>query len=165
MAVNAFCLFWNNNYFYILQPFVLGPVLAKVNRDNTKAAIMVPDWSTQYWNSQLMQMTNHESLYFWPLANNMILADKPSENHLLHPKLQLMAIRIMILLLKFQKHLGRNQHKSKVNSYTKHWLCYSKTMGKIEVTHVLDFASAVFDEEHAYSMCYSNCAYTTLRFQ
>ena len=38
-------------------------------------------------------------------------------------------------------------------------------MGKIEVTHVLDFASAVFDKEHAYSMRYINCAYTTLRFQ
>ena len=44
MAVNAFCLIWNNNYFYNLPPFSLGPVLAKVNRDMTEAVIVVPDW-------------------------------------------------------------------------------------------------------------------------
>ena len=62
MAVNAFCLIWNNNYFYDLPLFSLGPVLAKVNRDMTEAVIVVPDWSTQYWYSQLTQMTNHEPL-------------------------------------------------------------------------------------------------------
>ena len=101
MAVNAFCLIWNNKYFYDLPPFSLGPVLAKVNREMTETVIVVPDWSTQYWYSQLMQMTNHEPLYFRPLAKNMILPDKPSNNHLLHPKLQLLAIRVMMLLLKF----------------------------------------------------------------
>ena len=55
-------------------------------------------------------MTNHEPLYFRPLAKNMILPDKSSNHHLLHPKLQLMAIRVMMLLLKFYKHLGGNQH-------------------------------------------------------
>ena len=110
MAVNAFCLIWSNNYFYNLRPFSLGSVLRKVNREKTEAVIVVPDWSTQYWYSQLMQMTNHEPLYFRPLAKNMILPDKSSNHHLLHPKLQLMAIRVMMLLLKFYKHLGGNQH-------------------------------------------------------
>ena len=31
----------------------------------------------------------------------------------------------------------------KYNNYIKHWLTYSKTMGKIEVTHVLHFLSAM----------------------
>ena len=33
----------------------------------------------------------------------------------------------------------------------KHWLDCPKTIGKIEVTHVLDFLSAMFEKEHAYS--------------
>ena len=162
MPVNAYCLIWDNNYFYNLPPFSLGPVLAKVNREMTETVIVVPDWSTQYWYSQLMQMTNHEPLYFRPLAKNMILPDKPSENHLLHPKLQLMAIRIMMLLLKFQKNLGGSQH-FKCNNYIKHRLCYSKTIGKIGVTHVLDFLGAMFDKGHGYSVCYSCCSYTFSR--
>ena len=130
MTVNAFCITWNNNYFNILPPFSLGPVLAKVNRVKTEAVIMVPHWSVRYWYSQIMQMTNHEPLYFWPLAKNTILPD---------PKLQLMAIRITILLLKFYKYLGGNYHISSIIIIQKYWLGYSKTMEKIEITHVLDF--------------------------
>ena len=52
----------------------------------------------------------------------------------------------------------------KYNNSIKHWLCYPKTMGIIEVTHVLDFLSPMFDKGHDYSMFYSNFAYTTLRF-
>ena len=67
MAVNAFSLTWNNNYFYMFSPFSLaGHVLAKVNRDKAKAVIVVPDWPTQYWYPQLMQMTSHKPLYFRP---------------------------------------------------------------------------------------------------
>ena len=63
MAVNAFSLTWNDNYFYMFPCFSLaGQVLAKVNRDKTKAVIVVPDWPTQYWYPHLMQMTNHEPL-------------------------------------------------------------------------------------------------------
>ena len=32
MAINAFCLTWNNNYFYMFPPFSLvGQVLAKIH--------------------------------------------------------------------------------------------------------------------------------------
>ena len=55
LAVNAFSLTLNNNYFYMFPPFSLvDQVLAKVNRDNTEAVLVVPDWSTQYWYPQLM---------------------------------------------------------------------------------------------------------------
>ena len=33
----------------------------------------------------------------------------------------------------------------------KSWLDYSKAMGKIEGTHVLDFLSVMFDKRYAYS--------------
>ena len=102
MAVNVFSLTWNNNYFYMFPYFSLaGRTLSKVNRGNTEAVIVAPDWSTQYWYSQIMQITNQEPLYFRPSAKNLILTLKSSENHPLHLKLQLMAIRLMLLLLKF----------------------------------------------------------------
>ena len=44
MVVNAFCLTWNNNYFYIFPLFSLGPVLAEVNRDKIEAVTDLPDW-------------------------------------------------------------------------------------------------------------------------
>ena len=44
MAVNASCFTWNNNYFYMFPHFSLvGRVLAKMNRDKTKAVIVVLD--------------------------------------------------------------------------------------------------------------------------
>ena len=102
MAVNVFSLAWHNNYFYMFPPFnLVGGVLAKVNKDKTKVVTVVLDWSTQYWYPQLMQMTSHEPVYFRPSAKNLILIHKLPENHLLHLKLQLMAIRVMLLLLKF----------------------------------------------------------------
>ena len=48
MAINAFPLTWNNNYFYMFSPFSLvDRVLAKIHREKTNAVIVVPDWSTQ----------------------------------------------------------------------------------------------------------------------
>ena len=55
MAVNAFSLNRSNNYFYMFPPFgLVGRVLAKVKRNKTVVVIVIPDWSTQYWYSQLM---------------------------------------------------------------------------------------------------------------
>ena len=48
----------------MFTPFSLvGQVLAKMNRAKAKAVIVVPDWSTQYWYPQLIQMTSHEALH------------------------------------------------------------------------------------------------------
>ena len=41
--------------------------------------------------------------------------------------------------------------RCKYNIYIKHWLACYKTMGKIEVNHVLDFLSAMFEKWHAHS--------------
>ena len=99
MAVNAILLTWNNNFFYMSPPFSLASrVLAKVNRGKTEAIIVLPDWPTKHWYPQLVQMTTHEPLYFQPSPKNLILTHKPSKNHPLHLKLQLMTIRVMLLL-------------------------------------------------------------------
>ena len=42
MAINAFSLTWNNNYFFTFPPFsFVGRVLAKIKRDKTNAVIVV----------------------------------------------------------------------------------------------------------------------------
>ena len=57
----------------------------------------------------------------------------------------------------------RQSTHCKYNNYIKHWLDYSKTMGKIEVTHVLDFLSAMFKKGHAYwTINSAKCAIATI---
>ena len=51
--------------------------------------------------------------------------------------------------IKILKASLRQSTHCKYNNYTKHWLDYSKTIGKIEVTHVLDFLSVMFEKGHA----------------
>ena len=98
MAINAFFLTWNNNYFYVFSPFsFVGRVLAKIYRDKTNSVMAIPDWSTRYWYPHLLQMTNQNPLYFWPSPRNLTLPHKPSVNHPLLKKLQLIAIRVIIL--------------------------------------------------------------------
>ena len=86
----------------MFPPFSLvGQALVRgAKSDKTEAVAVVPDWSTQNWYPQLMQMTSHEPL-FGHQQKNLILPQKPSENHPLHSKLQLMIIRVMLLLLIF----------------------------------------------------------------
>ena len=57
-------------------------------------------------------------------------------------------------------------------NYIKQWTSYSKNIGHIELSNVLDFLIGMFDKGHAYStinknvqMCNSHhCPYTTLQF-
>ena len=51
----------------------------------------------------------------------------------------------------------------KYNKYIKQWTSYSKNIGHIGVSHVLDFPSGVFDKGHAYSTINSaKCAIATI---
>ena len=51
----------------------------------------------------------------------------------------------------------------KYNNDIKQWTFYSKNIGGIEVSHVLDFLSGMFDKEHAYSTSNSTkCAIATI---
>ena len=56
-----------------------------------------------------------------------------------------------IIAVKVIKASFRQSTHFKYNNHIKHWLDYAKTIGKIEVTHVLDFLSAMFEKKHAYS--------------
>ena len=131
MAINAFSLICNNNYFDIFPPFSLvGRVLAKIHRDKKNAVIVVPDWPIQYLYPQLLQMTNQDLLYFWSSPRNLTLPHKPSVNHHLFKKLQLMAIRVIILQKKIEASLRLSTH-CKYNDYIKQWTSYSKNIGDV----------------------------------
>ena len=95
----------------------------------------------------------------------MILPNEPSNKHLLHPKLQAVnGNKGNDATVKILETSWRKSIYFKYNNYKKHRVCYSKTIAKIGVTHVLDLLSAMFDKGHGCSMCYNICAYTTLRF-
>ena len=89
IAINAFSLTWNNNYFQMFAPFSLvSRVLAKIHRDKTNAVIVVPDWSAQYWYPQLLKMANQDPLYYRLSPRNLTFPQKPSVNHPSCKKLQ-----------------------------------------------------------------------------
>ena len=46
---------------------------------------------------------------------------------------------------------SRQSTHCKCNNCIKHWLAYSKNMGKMEVPHLSDFLSAMFEKGHGYS--------------
>ena len=51
----------------------------------------------------------------------------------------------------------------KYNNYIKQWTSYSKNIGHIEVSHVLDFLSGMLDKGNAYSTINSaKCAIATI---
>ena len=59
----------------------------------------------------------------------------------------------------------RQSTHCKYNNYIEHWLNYSTTMGKIEVTHVLDVLSNMFEKRHIYSTINSaKCAIATTMY-
>ena len=92
-----------------------------------------------------------------------MLKHKPSENHPLHLKLQLNGSWGNATTIKILKASLRQSTHCKYNNYIKHWLDSSKTIRKIEVTHVLDFLSAMFEKGHAYSTINSaKCARATI---
>ena len=61
---NAFSFRWNNLGGYAFPPFTLvGRVLKKVQEENSKIVIVVPDWPTSFWYSRLLQMATDIPFY------------------------------------------------------------------------------------------------------
>ena len=99
VAVNAFSMVWHDAYFYIFPPFsIIGQVISKIKRDRTDAVLVVPDWPTQYWYPQIKALTTIAPLLFRPSERNLVLPHRPKEVHSLSRKMQLMAIRVILLL-------------------------------------------------------------------
>lgn len=55
-AVDAFTLRWNE-YFFAFPPFnLVGRVLRKIENEQAKGIVVVPDWPTQYWYPRFLKM-------------------------------------------------------------------------------------------------------------
>ena len=97
-------------------------------------------------------------IVFWAITKKFDMSHKPSVNHPLCKKLQL----INNTTQKFLEASLRLSTHCKYNSYIKQWTPYSKNIGHTEVSHVLDFLSEMFDKRHAYSTINSaKCAIAT----
>ena len=94
-AVDAFTLNWGNDTFYAFPPFsLLGKVLQKIYNDKAQGILIVPNWTTQTWYPQLMQLLVTEPLIL-PKGKIMIqLPYNKDKIHPLHPKLELLACHL-----------------------------------------------------------------------
>ena len=117
-----------------------------------------------------MQMTSHEPLYSPSPAKNLILPQNLREQSTTS-KTPVNDNQHKATTAKILEAFLRQSTHCKYNNYMKHWLAYSKTMGKIEVTRVLDLISDMFDKGHVYSTTNSakcaiatNVSYTTFQF-
>ena len=135
MAVYAFCRIWDNNYFYNLPLFSLGPLLAKVNRDKTKAVIVVPDWSTQYWYPANADDQPRATI-FSDISKKYDSSRQILRELFTTSKAAVSGNQCNDATVKILETSWRKSTDFKYNNYIKHRLCYSKTMGKIGVTHV-----------------------------
>ena len=69
---DAFTLNWSAFVAYAFPPFnLIGRVLKKVELDRCELVIVVPEWSSQYWFSKLLQMLVDEPCYL-PRSNRVL---------------------------------------------------------------------------------------------
>ena len=77
---NAFTLDWKPLFSYAFPPFsLIGKVLKKVQEDQAKMVIVVPDWPTSPWYSRFFEMSIDTPLYFpgrTTLLTNQLEGDK-----------------------------------------------------------------------------------------
>ena len=70
LAIGAFSIKWNTEFYYIFPPFsLLGKVAAKTYRDKIKAIVVIPKWSAQHWYPKLLRKAT-KSMTITPSAKN-----------------------------------------------------------------------------------------------
>jgi len=93
-SIDAFSLTWNRKFFYIFPPFsVVGRVLKKILKDQTKAILVLPHWPSQPW-FPLLKTISTETMIIPPNQMNLRLNHKLKEIHPLSNKLKLLAIKV-----------------------------------------------------------------------
>ena len=94
-ATDAFTLPWNENA-YIFPPFsLIGRVLRKIRRERTQGILVVPDWKTQPWYSDLTILRHFHKRICIPIVEGTLRW--PGKPHLCFPlagKSTLLAIPI-----------------------------------------------------------------------
>ena len=56
LAIDAFSIKWNTEFYYIFPPFsLLKKVTTKIYRDKMKAIVVIRKWPTQHWSPKLLR--------------------------------------------------------------------------------------------------------------
>jgi len=94
--IDAFTVDWGQyNNVYIFPPFsLLTRVLQKMRMDGASGIVIAPEWPTQPWYSQLLQMTTAKLMMLPVSTTTLTLTHAPEAVHPLAHKLRLMACRL-----------------------------------------------------------------------
>lgn len=95
VAVDAFSVDWSTEIIYAFPPFsLIGKVLQKFVNDKAEGILIVPNWPTQTWFPQMMQLLVTEPLTLPKGKTMLTLPFKKELVHPLYPKLQLLACHL-----------------------------------------------------------------------
>ena len=141
LAVNAFHISWKEYTFYAFPPFcIIQRVLQKINIDQARGIIIVPNWPTQTWWPYLMSMLINYPIILPRKTRTLFLPAQPQEIHPLYTKLELLACHLSgtsCLTKEFQKKLqnlssnpGGQGHRSNMELTLKDGKC-SVLQGKL----------------------------------
>ncbi|XP_068680072.1 uncharacterized protein [Montipora foliosa] len=90
-AVDAFTLDWGEYFSYMFPPFrVIPQVLQKIEEEQAKVFLIVPQWETQAWYPKLARMLVAKPVLLPQSSNIVNLPFNPAKKHPLWKKLRLM---------------------------------------------------------------------------
>lgn len=90
LAIDAFTLDWSGLKFYAFPPFsVIPAVLSKIYHERALGVCVLPDWPTQPWYAQALQMTKQPPLHLKASKTLLNLPSHPEETHPIWHKLSL----------------------------------------------------------------------------
>ena len=94
-VINAMTISWSNIDSYIFPPFsMIGPVLQKLDLDESSGTLVAPVWPTQHWFAKLLKMTTDHPRLLPGGRHQLSLPWDDTEIHPLARKLHLAAFRI-----------------------------------------------------------------------
>lgn len=95
VAVDAFSLNLRHLKFYAFPPFsVINAFLQRVREDQASGILIMPNWPTQAWFPQAMQMCVEPPITLHPVKHLLQLPGKPEKLHPLHRTLTLLVCHL-----------------------------------------------------------------------
>ena len=95
VAVDAFSLNLRYLKFYAFPPFsVINAFLQRVREDQASGILIIPNWPTQAWFPQAMQMCVEPLITLHPAIHLLQLPGKPEKLHPLHKTLTLLVCHL-----------------------------------------------------------------------
>ena len=94
-AVNAFTASWTDLQFYVFLPFSLIPrVLARIVSDRTTGLLIIPQWTTQSWFPQMLNLLIQHPRRIAPRKDLLHILQQPHMVHPLYQKFSLLAVHL-----------------------------------------------------------------------